>query len=332
MPADYEMLVSRSPPVYSHSPPNRYLSTYGAYPFNQDTYCNSTRNCRVISATSFPPFPQKTAQTSLSPRRPCLVNRPEDCTTSSDEDPTSPTRLKKKVVFADDKGMSLTHVRVMTEPSNVPPVWTNRFLAQVTQGINAEPLAESEPWELTFSQPASDYVDFRKRLDIGKVSLENVIVKEGEDCIVGTVKVSNLSYHKEVFVRWSSDNWNTHEDVFCKYVANGNNVSSSAYVLFDTFSFKLNLPPKCRKIEFCVCFRCEGKEYWDSNGGQNYVIIKKIKHEPVRRSLTTNIRNKQNETDSSNVTKKCTDAMQAKLDTWSEFASWTHLENSNPYW
>lgn len=333
MPADYEMLVSRSPPVYSHSPPNGFLSNYRAYRFNQDAYCNSTRNCRVTSATSFPPFPPKSTAPP-SPRRPCLVIRPEDCT-SSDEDPTSPTRLKKKVVFADDKGMSLTHVRVMTEPSNVPPVWTNRFLAQVTQGINAEPLAESEPWELTFSQPASDYVDFRKRLDVGKVSLENVIVKEGEDYILGTVKVSNLSYHKEVFVRWSSDNWNTHEDVFCKYVANGNtNATSSAYVLFDTFSFKLNLPPKCRKIEFCVCFRCEGKEYWDNNGGQNYVIVKKIKHELIRKPhTTTNITtNGRNETDSCKIQKKCEDAMQAKLETWSEFASWTHLENSNPYW
>lgn len=193
---------------------------------------------------------------------------------------------------------------------------------------------KASPGKLTFSQPASDYVDFRKRLDVGKVSLENVIVKEGEDYILGTVKVSNFSYHKEVFVRWSSDNWNTHEDVFCKYVANGNSkATSSAYVLFDTFSFKLNLPPKCRKIEFCVCFRCEAKEYWDNNGGQNYVIVKKIKHEPIRKPHAASVgTNGRNEPDSSKIQKKCADAMQAKLETWSEFASWTHLENSNPYW
>lgn len=107
------------------------------------------------------------------------------------------------------------------------------------------------------------------------VSLENVIVKEGEDCVVGTVKVSNLSFLKEVVVRWTSDQWNTHEDVFCKYVANGAGIGS-AYSLFDTFSFKLNLPPRVRRVEFCVCFRCEGKEYWDNNGGRNYIIVKKV--------------------------------------------------------
>lgn len=140
--------------------------------------------------------------------------------------------------------------------------------------MDAEPLAHSEPWEITFSQPASDYVSFRKRLENGKVSLENVIVKEGEDYVIGTVKVANISFHKEVFVRWTSDGWATHEDVFSKYVASG--AAAAAYSLFDTFSFKLNLPPRVRRIEFCVCFRCEGAEYWDNNGGQNYVIVKKV--------------------------------------------------------
>lgn len=270
MPADYEMLVSHSPPVYSHSPPHGgFLSAY---------YHHPARNCRVASSTSFPPPPLQCK--TASPRRPCLVIRPpEDCSSSSSssesDDPTSPTKLKKRVVFADDKGMPLSHVRVMTEPSNVPPLWTTKFLAQVTQGLDAEPLAESEPWEVTFSQPASDYVTFRKRLENDKVSLENVIVKEGEDCIVGTVKVANLAFHKEVFVRWSSDQWNTHEDVFGKYVTNGVG-TGAAYSLFDTFSFKLNLPPRVRKVEFCVCFRCDGKEYWDNNGGRNYVIVKKV--------------------------------------------------------
>lgn len=327
MPADYEMLVSHSPPVYSHSPQNGFLSSFRPFQYNPDKFCNSSaRNCRSTSSTSFPPLNLPRIGQS-SPRRPCLVSRPDDGT-SSDEDPTSPTKLKKKVVFADDKGMPLSHVRVMTEPSNVPPIWTNRFLAQVTQGINAEPLATEEPWEIKFTQPASDYVEFRKRLDTCKVSLENVIVKENEDCIIGTIKVSNVSFHKEVFVRWTADCWATHEDVFGKFVNNGS--SSAAYVLFDTFSFKLNLPPKCKRIEFCVCFRCEGQEYWDNNNGQNYVIVKK-RNEAIRK-LTMRSESPQNETDSSKTPHKCVDAVQAKLDTWSEFASWTHLENSNPYW
>lgn len=36
-------------------------------------------------------------------------------------------------------------------------------------------------------------------------------------------------------------------------------------MVYDTFSFKLTLPPKSRRIEFCVCYKCEAGEYWDNN-------------------------------------------------------------------
>ncbi|KAJ8921893.1 hypothetical protein NQ315_008526 [Exocentrus adspersus] len=248
---DYEMLVSHSPPVFSHSPPTGgFLTDYAALRLGADSFPRVPRgNCRLAQHSNscsnlfIKPAPKMPA----SPKRPCLVIRPseESSSCSSDEDPTSPTRLKKKVVFADDKGMSLTHVRVMTEPSNVPPLWSYRFLAQVTQGITADPIGHVEPWEITFPQPASDYVDFRKRLDTEKVSLENVIVKELEDTIVGTVKVKNIAFHKEVIVRSSINDWKTYEDAFCLYVSNS--LASNVNVLYDTFSFKIPVPPNAKK-------------------------------------------------------------------------------------
>lgn len=183
MPADYEMLISHSPPVFSHSPPSSFLGGYAPY---QRFYRDLPAYHRLAfhseedygGCISTPP----------SPRRPCLVT-----------DHTAPpdSRHKKRVVFADDRGMSLTHVRVMTEPSSVPPVWSSRFLAHLTNGLSAE--VSPEPWEVKFPQPASDYVDFRKRLDTANVSLENVIVRESEECALGTVKVRNIAYDK---VRW----------------------------------------------------------------------------------------------------------------------------------
>lgn len=68
-------------------------------------------------------------------------------------------RTKKRVVFADDKGKSLTEIRVMSEPSNVPPLWSIEFLSHVTQGFIAPDLTEE--WTVTFKQPASDYLNFR---------------------------------------------------------------------------------------------------------------------------------------------------------------------------
>lgn len=68
-------------------------------------------------------------------------------------------RIKKKVVFADDQGHSLTQIRIISEPSNVPPLWSLQFLAQITQGLISP--VPPEQWTISFRQPASDYLDFR---------------------------------------------------------------------------------------------------------------------------------------------------------------------------
>lgn len=124
-------------------------------------------------------------------------------------------RTKKRVVFADAKGKSLTEIRIMSEPSNVPPLWSIEFLSHVTQGFISPDL--NEEWTITFRQPASDYLNFRQKLDSQNVSLENVIIKENDSIVVGTVKVRNISFQKEVIVRSSWDNWKTEQDTFCTY-------------------------------------------------------------------------------------------------------------------
>jgi hypothetical protein len=32
-------------------------------------------------------------------------------------------------------------------------------------------------------------------------------------------------------------------------------------------------------VQFCVCFRCVGKDFWDSNDGKNYLIALTV-HNP----------------------------------------------------
>ena len=224
----------------------------------------------------------------------------------------------------------------MTEPSNMPPRWSFQFLAQVTQGACAE--VAPEPWEVTFPQPASDYLDFRRRLDTNNVSLENVIVKESEQVVVGTVKVRNLAFHKEVIVRTTSDDWETHEDAFCTYVPNSP-PAHGVTVLYDTFSFRLTLPPRSKKLQFCVCYRCSGVEYWDNNNGKNYFIVKKDCPKPQvdqRPPLIQNNNRMYKTTNSAkiNLSRRFSDDVKpnAQLDSWSEFASWNHLNNDTPYW
>lgn len=162
---------------------------------------------------------------TLTPKRSCLAARPyEDKSYGDDENDVVESnnvnhpfsqRVKKRVVFADDKGLELEHVKIMSEASNQPPVWSLQFLAHVTQGM-ISPVPQ-EQWTINFRQPASDYLDFRRKLETNNVSLENVIIKESESTVVGTVKVKNLSFHKEVLIRASWDDWKSQVDTFCTY-------------------------------------------------------------------------------------------------------------------
>ncbi|XP_011559654.2 protein phosphatase 1 regulatory subunit 3C [Plutella xylostella] len=190
-------------------------------------------------------------------------------------------KTNKKVVFADDRGLALEQVKFMTEPSHVPPYWALKLVASPPVERKPPPQPTTDLWEPAFVQPASNYVEFRRRITQECVALENVIVKQKEGAVDGTVKVKNLDFAKEIFVRTSADGWQTNEDTTCAFVESGP-VGSNGQSLYDTFSFRLQLPIHSRRLDFCVCFRCKGEEYWDSNGGNNYTIEK----QSVRNSST----------------------------------------------
>lgn len=340
MPANYDMLVSHSPPVFSHSPPTGFLSEYNS---GYSRIYDPLRGfCRPqVIPTTIQNRKSYGIQIIMpaSPKRSCLVHRNDDNSTpTTPESPTeeinhSNSRTKKKVVFADDQGLALTEVRVMSEPSNVPPLWSLQFLAHITQGL-ISPIPNDQ-WTVDFKQPASDYLDFRLRLEKEMVSLENVIVRENECVVVGTVKVKNLSFQKEVIVRATWDNWKSQEDIFCPYTQFIQIGKSCVHILYDTFSFRITLPPSSSsKLEFCVCYRCDDKEYWDNNHGTNYTISKRtnVPDDEEHNNNILPIKEKGNHPSSPMSIKKYSDVTQAKVSPWSEFASWNHLENNCPYW
>ena len=287
-----------------------------------------------------------------APLRSCLAVRlsesssspPRELSTTEEQQqqqPPSPT--KKRVVFADDKGLSLTQIKMMTEPSDCPPRWTAEFLEQVTGGASAEVAADR--WELSFAQPASDYLDFRSRLDKLNLSLENVVLQEADQQLVGTVKVKNLAFSKQVTVRITFDNWQTQTDFEATFATpsglqGGSNTPTIN--LFDTFSFKIPIPTlvPSNRIQFCVRFTCEAGEFWDNNGGKNYVIVKPVIEEKKNAAIngirSASINNKLGANSSRlQAGNKYSDIMTpgAKVvDYWAEFASWNHLVNDSPYW
>lgn len=126
--------------VVAHSPPA--LFTSGSQPeLSAVFYQNlrlviphaqqsplAARRCNPRASPNSPKTPEDGGGGESSkacrpePRRPCLVTRIDSdgsigssssSSSSSDEnEPASPTRRKKKVVFADDRGLSLTQVSV----------------------------------------------------------------------------------------------------------------------------------------------------------------------------------------------------------------------------
>ncbi|KAJ1985018.1 hypothetical protein H4R34_000275 [Dimargaris verticillata] len=105
------------------------------------------------------------------------------------------------------------------------------------------------------------------------VRLENVSLAQDKTELLGTVLVQNLAFQKTIVVRYTTDCWQTFEEVTAMYVDTTTTNSSP----LDRFSFQLGLlAPQGmgtrHSLYFCVRYRVAGHEYWDNNGGANYHI------------------------------------------------------------
>ncbi len=83
--------------------------------------------------------------------------------------------------------------------------------------------------------------------------------------IVGSVRVCNIAYDKQVFLRYSQDGWRHSNNQDAQYKHSEGN--------YDVFQFQLpfNISTSLY-LEFAVCYRVSGVEFWDNNEGRNYKI------------------------------------------------------------
>ncbi|GMR60578.1 hypothetical protein PMAYCL1PPCAC_30773, partial [Pristionchus mayeri] len=229
---------------------------------------------------------------------------------------------KKRVRFADDCGKELYCVRVMTEPSDVPPLISPAVLRRFrgADWDDEEDSVQHASWILSFPQPASEYIRFRHNIDKNKVSLENILLKNDSLHMTGTIKVANIAFEKRVFVRVTTNGWQSYLDRPAVFQQSSNKIH-------DTFTFDVEIPrdtsPDSR-IEFCVCYVAGGTEYWDSNEGKNYVLLSSMKS-PTPNVLTPH-------TPLFGSFKDKNDAYNQRFDNWSSFASWKNLSVDGPYW
>ncbi|KAM9329156.1 protein phosphatase 1 regulatory subunit 3B [Gastrophryne carolinensis] len=199
------------------------------------------------------------------PLRPCIQASDKALLTEINN---QENKVKKRVSFADSRGLALTMVKVYSELDDPLEIPFN--ITELIDNLVNLTTLEKENLALDFDQPAADYLDFRNRLQADFVCLENCMLKER--AIVGTVKVKNLAFQKSVKLRLTCNSWKSFTDHECQYVKDTYAGSDR-----DTFSFDIVLPDASQpheRMEFAVCFECNGKTYWDSNKGQNYRIVR----------------------------------------------------------
>lgn len=241
--------------------------------------------------------------------------------TSTLEDSPDGTR-KKKVSFADDKGLDLVEVREIPDA----PKWTNEVLNLLIGGSQKREIAANERvWKLASKYPPREDSELLKLLKHNNVVLESVNIKKDNNGVLnGTIKVRNLAYEKHVFIRITYDRWMSYADIKAEYMQ-PKEMNSTKHYQYDTFFFRTEIPTSAMRfgvIEFSVCFRCNSNEYWDNNGGINYRLTADLTKENPESFKDSN------EQSNDNITLSLTE----NIERFDEIDAWSNFMYSQPYW
>lgn len=261
MPIDLEMLISSS------------NSSFYSYPVDTRAYSDSSlsfpKHCVPRFLTKYEDFFQEKTEDDVFRNETSFQTRFYKSTSVISRREHYGAR-KKKVSFADDKGLNLVEV------CEIPgaPKWADDVITLLI-GNSKRSVVKEKKWKIAFQYPPWPNEKLIETIENNNVALENISVNEDDhDTLLGTVKVKNLAFEKNVFLRLTFDRWLSYVDIPCMYVEPSE--KSSKLNEYDTFCFSSKIPHVASRyevIEFCVCFRCGDEEYWDSNNGINYRLI-----------------------------------------------------------
>ncbi|KAJ1309362.1 hypothetical protein OPQ81_006141 [Rhizoctonia solani] len=117
-------------------------------------------------------------------------------------------------------------------------------------------------------------------LDGADVRVQSLALSEDGSSLVGRVLVRNIAFEKWVAARFTFDWWQTTSEVSARYI---DTVADGV----DRFGFTIKLGDVLHRIEektlfVAVRYTVAGREIWDSNHGQNYMVS--FTKEPVNNS------------------------------------------------
>lgn len=181
---------------------------------------------------------------------------------------TSPTSATKKVCFADLVGLKLEFVKIITPSSSEDNLCSVVGARKNHCDINGNlPRRRVKGLFPCFVRPALQTDSFMKRVYSQNVCLENIACENF--VVTGLIRVTNLSFIKEVTVRFTFNGWATYRDIWADYM------SSCSDGKTDKFSFRVTVPhdfEKNQHMEFAIRYRVSDQEFWDNNDRKNYHI------------------------------------------------------------
>jgi len=200
---------------------------------------------------------------------------------------TYKTPIQKSVKFKSDEFEELCYFSRETPPSHIPlsPVYTTE-----------DDLCDLSAADVCFGQSRTiiNLINFfsttaftvsHKQSRVASVKLEGFHV-------TGIIEVRNIAFKKEVTVRYTLDNWTTHEDIRAKYISSGKETLLGGPPLdcdIDQFEFKINVRSIIGKfvdqekscstaliqpalLAFAVKYAVNDCIYWDANNDSNYKL------------------------------------------------------------
>ncbi|KAM3877991.1 protein phosphatase 1, regulatory subunit 3Db [Diretmus argenteus] len=181
-----------------------------------------------------------------------------------------------QVRFVDSLGLDLEEVKFFKVDENplIPPHVISRLLMSSEQAFGKSLELSLPYFKPCFPDNLQAQPGFLKRLCNQRVCLEQVLCSELG--IIGTIQVLNLAFEKEVTVHYSFTNWRIYTDTMASWASSGYRGDMPDMPETDTFRFHLPVPPFILQpgaiLEFAICYRVKGCNYWDNNDGHNYKL------------------------------------------------------------
>lgn len=110
------------------------------------------------------------------------------------------------------------------------------------------------------------------------VYLQLAVVGADKKLLVLLVMCRNLAFEKKLSVKLTFNNWHS-----CLILNNASYVKSFPSVNYDCFKVVLPLVrlPSAVAAQFCIKYSVDGQDFWDNNGGQNYLFSMMANPTPV---------------------------------------------------